>query len=343
MIKVLKLRNMVIPTFFVLFAIFLVIFSSSNLYAAQNGLSLWATSVIPSLFPFFVATELLSYTNIINILGRCFNKLMKPLFNVRGEGSFAFLMGIISGYPVGAKIACNLRESNICSKEECERLLAFTNNSGPLFIIGTVGIKMFGSSIIGLLLLITHILACISVGVCFRFWKYTFSSNLYISANSKKTVLNNRVKLSNLGEVISKSITNSISTILNIGGFIVIFSVIISILKNSNFIALLQPLLDFLHIPVTVAESFLLGIVEITNGIFAISSFPLKQISINIILTSFLLGCGGISVLLQVWSIVSKTDLSIKPYIIGKLLHGVFAAIYCFLFIFIFPIFQFDL
>ena len=143
MIRVFKLRKMIIPSLFVLFAICLVLFSSSNLSAAQNGLSLWATSVIPSLFPFFVATELLSYTNIIHILGKCFNKLMKPLFNVRGEGAFAFIMGIISGYPVGAKIACNFRESNVWSKEECDRLLAFTNNSGPLFILGTVGIKMF--------------------------------------------------------------------------------------------------------------------------------------------------------------------------------------------------------
>ena len=87
----------------------------------------------------------------------------------------------------------------------------------------------------------------------------------------------------------------------------------------------------------------MLGIVEITNGIFAISSIPMKQISVNIILSAFLLGCGGISILLQVWSIVSKTDLSIKPYVIGKFLHGVFAAIYTFLFILAFPMFQFDL
>ena len=329
MIKIVKLKNMIIPTLFVLFAICLVLFSSSNLLAAQNGLSLWVTSVIPSLFPFFVATELLSCTNIISILGRFFNKLMKPLFNVRGEGAFAFLMGIISGYPVGAKIACNFRESNICSKEECERLLAFTNNSGPLFIIGTVGIKMFGSSMIGLLLFVTHILACISVGICFRFWK--------------KSSAVSRVSLSNLGEVISKSITNSISTILNIGGFIVIFSVIISILKHSNFMLVLEPLFDFWHVPADIVESFILGIVEITNGIFAISSIPLKQISVNIVLSAFLLGCGGISILLQVWSIVAKTDLSIKPYVIGKLLHGIFAAVYCFLFILMFPVFRFDL
>lgn len=90
-------------------------------------------------------------------------------------------------------------------------------------------------------------------------------------------------------------------------------------------------------------EGFILGLVEITNGILAVSSVPLKHISVNIVLTSFLLGCGGISIFLQVWSIVSKTDLSIKPYIIGKFLHGVFAAFYTFLFISIFPMFQFDL
>jgi hypothetical protein len=135
----------------------------------------------------------------------------------------------------------------------------------------------------------------------------------------------------------------SISTILNIGGFIVIFSVIISILKNSNILLLLNPIFEFLHIPSKVAESFILGIVEITNGIFTLSNIPQKKLSINIILSAFLLGCGGISIFLQVWNIVSKTDLSIKPYIIGKILHGAFSAFYTFIFIWAFPIFCFDL
>ena len=344
MLKVFNLKNLIIPSIFVLFTICLILFSSSNLIAAHNGLELWANSVIPSLFPFFVATELLSYTNFTNILGKSLNKIMKPLFNVRGEGAFAFIMGIISGYPIGAKISCDLRNSDICTKEECERLLAFTNNSGPLFIIGTVGIGMFGNSAIGLLLLITHILACITVGICFRFWKS--STKYFLPSPFKKSFIyksSNNVNLSNLGEIIGKSITNSISTVLNIGGFIVVFSVIISILKNSNIFLLLKPLLEFLHIPPKMAESFILGIVEITNGIFTISNIPQKKLSINIILSAFLLGCGGISILLQVWSITSKTDLSIKPYIIGKILHGTFAAFYTFIFICMFPLFCFDL
>ena len=60
---------------------------------------------------------------------------MRPLFNVPGEGAFPLIMGIISGYPVGAKIVTNFRKNGTVTKEEGERLITFTNNSGPLFII----------------------------------------------------------------------------------------------------------------------------------------------------------------------------------------------------------------
>lgn len=166
-----SVKENLLSIIFILFTISLVVFSKSNLSAAKNGLLLWANSVVPSLFPFFVATELLSYTNVISILGRYLNFLMRPLFNVPGEGSFPFIMGIISGYPTGAKIVSRFKNDGICSSIEAERLLAFTNNSGPLFIIGTVGISLFGNTLIGILLLITHILACITVGIVFRFWK----------------------------------------------------------------------------------------------------------------------------------------------------------------------------
>ncbi len=86
-----------------IFTTCLILFSSYNLVAAKTGLTLWATSIVPSLFPFFVTTELLSNTNIPHILGNFFNIFMKPLFNIHGEGSFAFIMGIISGYPSRSK------------------------------------------------------------------------------------------------------------------------------------------------------------------------------------------------------------------------------------------------
>ena len=345
---IIKIRKYIIPFIFLLFTLCLIIFSNNNLVAAKSGLKLWANSVVPSLFPFFVATELLSRTNIINILGKLLNKIMKPLFNVRGEGSFAFIMGIISGYPIGAKIASQFRQDNICSKEECERLLSFTNNSGPLFIIGTVGISMFGNSTIGLLLFITHLLSCITVGIIFRFWKYKKSTFNNTSFNNyKKTNKNNNVSFSSLGEIIGTSISNSISTIMMIGGFVVLFSVVISILNSSKIlnilVVFLTPIFSFLHIPISFIAPLLTGIIEITNGINLISNIHIKAISINIIITSFLLGFGGISILLQVFSVISKTDLSIKPYIIGKLLQGTIAALYTFAFISTIPMFNFNL
>ena len=344
---VIKFKKNFFPLIFISFTLCLLIFSKNNLPAVKSGLSLWANSVVPSLFPFFVATELLMHTNIISQMGLILNNYMKLLFNVRGEGGFAFIMGIISGYPVGAKIASNFRKNNICTKEECERLLSFTNNSGPLFIIGTVGILMFKNSTIGILLFITHILACISVGIIFRFWKKNKQSELYNLKNSSKINTKKEVSFSNLGEVLAESITSSISTILLIGGFVVIFSSIISILQSSGILNListcLSPIANSLNIDTTFISSILTGILEITNGINSISNIACKKISINIIITAFLLGFGGISVLLQVWSITSKTDLSIKPYIYGKIIQGFLAGFYTYILINIFPFFNFDL
>ena len=206
---------------------------------------------------------------------------------------------------------------------------------------------MFGSTTIGLLLFVTHILACITVGLIFRFWKSkssTYSHNYSKISSNKK---NKNVHLSNLGEVLASSITSAISSILMIGGFVVIFSSIISILRASNLLEYMSlsfyPIFEFLNIPTSFIEAFITGFLEITNGISQIANLQIKEISINIIFTAFLLGFGGISILLQVLSITSKTDLSIKPYIYGKLLHGTFAALYTFIAISVFPMLNFNL
>ena len=342
---IVRLKRIILPFIFIIFTGCLVVFSRSNLSSAKNGLILWANSVIPSLFPFFVATDLLSHTNFTYYLGKLLNRFMKPIFNVRGEGSFAFIMGMISGYPIGAKIAANFREKNICSKEECERLLSFTNNSGPLFIVGTVGISLFGSSTIGFLLLVTHILASLTVGVLFRFWKYN-SKECNINKNSYHSQIQD-IPLSSLGSIIGNSIVSSINTILLIGGFIVLFSVVISILQTSHLLEIIsnciQPILSLLDIPSDFASGIISGFIELTNGLNVICNIPEKKLSINIVIASFLLSLGGLSVLLQVWSTISKTDLSIKPYILGKLLHACISAIYTFLFLKYFIFFNFDL
>lgn len=103
-IFVFKIKRNILPGIFLLFLICLILFSSTNMQAAKSGLKLWANSVVPSLFPFFIATEVLSKTRIPYQFGKIFNKLMKPLFNISGEGSFALFMGWLS------RISCSVRK-----------------------------------------------------------------------------------------------------------------------------------------------------------------------------------------------------------------------------------------
>ena len=217
------------------FLLFVLLFFQGKTCKLQNlGLLLFANSVVPALLPFFIATEILGHTNVVLKIGELFNRYMRPIFNVPGIGAYALVMGIISGYPVGAKIVTNFRNNGLCTKAEAERLLAFTNNSGPLFIIGTVGITMFGNTMLGFLLFFTHFLSCIIVALLFKFWKYNDKetiSNSYFNNNTKSNVY-----FSNLGEVLSNSITSAINTIFIIGGFVILFSVIISILNSSRII-----------------------------------------------------------------------------------------------------------
>ena len=111
--------------------------------------------------------------------------------------------------------------------------------------------------------------------------------------------------------------------------------VIILILNQTNILSklssLLYPILTLFKIDLEFAKPLLSGILELTNGINLVANIPSKLISQNIILSAFLLGFGGFSVLLQVYSIVSKTDLSMKKYLIGKFLQGIIASIYTFL------------
>lgn len=347
----LSLKRNILPFILVLFTICLVLFSISNLVATKNGLKLWATCVVPSLFPFFVITNLLSHTKVVSAIGKLLDKCMRPIFNVPGVGGFAFVMGLISGYPVGAKIVADFREKGLVSQDEGERLLAFTNNSGPLFILSSVGIALFGDTKTGLLLLGTHILACITVGIILaRFSKrnkfensydtrtnllknFSHSSNLKSRCNTTENSQN--ITLKNLGAVLTTSINNSISTIFMIGGFVVIFSVIISILNQTSVLdklsTFLYPILNLLNIDLEFAKPLLSGILELTNGVNLVANIPSKLISQNIVLSAFLLGFGGFSVLLQVYSIVSITDLSMKKYLVGKFLQGIVASIYTFL------------
>ena len=90
---VLSLKQNIIPAIFCIFTACLVIFSKSNLVAAKEGLLLWANNVVPSLLPFFIATELLSYTNVVEILGKLLKPIMVPVFHIPGARKLCFFDG----------------------------------------------------------------------------------------------------------------------------------------------------------------------------------------------------------------------------------------------------------
>ena len=133
----------------------------------------------------------------------------------------------------------------------------------------------------------------------------------------KRTVpFSTNLDFSNLGSILSTSIQSAIHSVVIIGGFVVLFSVIVSMLNSSKilniFCIFLNPILHILKIPLEYSEGIITGIIEVTNGV---KLATLNANPISIIICSFLLGFGGLSVLLQVLSITSESKISIKPYI----------------------------
>ncbi len=98
-IRTVYLKNALVPLACIIFIIILILFSKTAVSSALKGINLWLYVVFPSLFPFFVATEILNRTGFVKAFGILLEPIMRPLFNVPGCSSFAVAMGITSGYP----------------------------------------------------------------------------------------------------------------------------------------------------------------------------------------------------------------------------------------------------
>ena len=300
-----KIYKMFISVLLLSMITFFVLKPGVVISSAKNALILCFNTVIPSLFPFFVCSGLLIKLGFAQVLSKRIGFIMKPLFNVNGSGSSAFLLGIISGYPTGAITAVQLYENKLCNKTEAERLLAFCNNSGPIFILGALTC-MYNSQTAGVILYISHILAALTVGIIFRFYKKTSvvrdtHTDMPSIATPFATVFANVMK-------------ESLNTILLICASVVFFKVVID---TAVYVFNLQG-----YVLASVA-----GFTEFTSGINVIAGMNVS-LSEKIVLSSVVLGFAGISVHFQVLNILSETDLSAKPYFAGKLLHSVFSSLY---------------
>lgn len=299
----------------------LLLYPAQAVSAAKDGVELCLNVILPSLFPFFVLSTLCVELGLIRGLGRLTEKLMRPLFRVNGACSGAFLLGIVGGYPVGARTAISLYEKRQCTKAEAERLLSFCNNSGPAFILGVVGAGIFSSSSAGLWLYGAHVLASILVGLIFRFYGD--------SSTGPASSLPPFASPQPFSEAFTGAIKNAFSSTLNICAFVIFFTVVIRLLFLTGVITYLSGffawLLKDFGVSNMAVESILSGLIEMTSGVWSLRDMA-SSLGSRLCMAAFILGWAGLSVHCQVLSFIGSSGLSTKTYFFGKLLHGAISA-----------------
>jgi len=255
-----KFLKYILGAFVLFLAANLIAFPRECLAYGQSAVLLCLGVIIPSLFPFLVCGGLFIALGFARVCSRWLSWLMRPLFNLPGAGALAVVLGLVSGYPVGAKTAADLYASGECTKAEAERMLAFCNNSGPLFILGAVGAGMLQNPALGRMIYISHIISALLVGFIFRFVgneKKAPGGGKPPPACGGSPLLKGVLKPAALpqtaGEAVVPAMYGAIKTMLLICGFVILFGVLGNLLPDFASLPLLRP--------VTV------GLLEMTNGV----------------------------------------------------------------------------
>ncbi|MEW9108815.1 sporulation integral membrane protein YlbJ [Cytobacillus gottheilii] len=337
-----KLKTIVLALSVTMMAVSLISFPQESVDASIRGLDMWWEIVFPSLLPFFIVSEMLIGFGVVKFIGVMLEPLMRPLFRVPGVGGFAWAMGMASGFPAGAKLSARLRQEGQLTRIEAERLVSFTNCSNPLFIFGAVSVGFFGNAKLGVILALAHYLGNFTVGILMRFHghkenkKYKEkqkapSIRKALSALHKTRINDNRP----LGKLLGDAVMSSIQTLLMIGGFIILFSVINKMLFHVGITAFLakgiEMMLTMLHFPVELSLPLISGLFEITFGSQMASQVDESTLMHQAVIVSLVLGFSGFSVQAQVASILAQTDIRFKPFFFARILHSCFAAFYAYL------------
>lgn len=335
-----KLHTILLAICVTVFAFSLVRYPQQSLEASIRGLNMWWEVVFPSLLPFFIVSELLIGFGVVHLLGVLLEPFMRPLFNVPGVGGFVWAMGMASGYPSGAKLTARLYQEKQLSLIEAERLSSFTNSSNPLFIFGAVSVGFFHNPHLGIIFALSHYIGNVLVGLIMRFYgkskeqripqakPYSFSVR-----SAFRTLHEARLKNKQpLGKLLGEAVRSSVQTLLMIGGFIILFSVINKLLymihATEHIARLFQYAFHLFQLPKELSIPFISGIFEITLGSQMISQVDQASLLEKAIVTSFILSFGGFSVQAQVASILSEANIRFQPFFVARIFHGVFAAFF---------------
>jgi len=315
-----------LPKIFILFFFILMFsFPYASYKGASSGLMLWFLNVLPTLLPFIIISNMMIKLNIAGRISHMLYPILGRLFHISPNGSYPILIGFLSGLPMGAKSTADLVCSGKIDNKEGNFLLSMCNNASPIFIMSYIatnqlkipGIRLhlffliYGSSIISAISYrayhnykLKKIHACLSI--C------EISDNKQIEDSSSKFSF----------DLLDNSIMNGFEVITKIGGYIILFSILAQIINEIGT--------GFrLH------KAIIMGILEITTGIDQICKIPIDT-NIKIVLVSLLTSFGGLSGLAQTKSVLGKSRLSIKSYILVKLLSAFVAMLLTVLYVFCF-------
>ena len=284
-----RLRGAAALLFPVFFGAALLFFPDVSATAAREGVTLCLQTVLPSLFPFFVLSSLLVQSDVPRLLSRAMAGVMYPLFGVSGAGASALILGLLGGYPVGARTVAELYGRGEIGQEESEHLLAFCNNSGPGFFLGVCGTAVFSSARAGMYLYLIHVGAALVTGVLLR---------RDLGLPRRKAVSRQRAPFD-----LAAAVQGSFAAVGSVSAFVIFFMVLLRLLSLVPALAALPPL----------PRAALFGFVEMTNGVNA-----LPATRAGFVLCAAIMNWGGLSVQAQTRALLAGSALSARRCVIGK-------------------------
>lgn len=313
-----KSKNLYLSLILIFLLISISINPTSNINAFYNGIKVWATIVVPALFPFFLFTKLLCELNISQTICKYLNPITKKLYNCDGVAGYIFFSSIISGYPVGAKLVNEFHSKKLISNDQAYRIVTFTSTSGPLFIIGTIGIGMFCNKLFGIIILLSHLISALINGLIYRKYKLNKTTNIHIM-NLNQTSSN----------ILNECMINSIKSILLIGGYISIFFLITNIISTYNifypFICFLTKIININNLD-KIVNAILNGLIEVTQGCLNLSQLNLP-IQLSCIICTGLVSFGGFSIHMQAYSFLKSSNIKYSFFLLQKTTHTIISII----------------
>ncbi len=313
----------------VIFLVFgMAVFPQATYVAALTGLKTWAIIVLPALLPFFITSELLLSLGVVRCFSIWLEPIMRPLFRLPGATAIALCMGFISGTPTGAAITAGLRKEDLCTKEEGSRLLAFVNNAGPLYMLSAVGIGIFNDPRLGWLIIFSHY----SFNIFFGLVLGRLAQKPFFAAPIEQKLFLRGLKALNtknqtpFGSLLGQAIGKASKSLISVGGYIVLFSVLTKILSLVGFMDILSwvlsPLCHLAGFSPLVSKAMAHGFFEMTVGISMLAE-NIAPLASRVVAAGTIIAWHGLSIQAQVAGMVNDTDLNLKIYFWGRVLHSV--------------------